>query len=458
MLISETLTASAIYDATRRGAMPVKAGSRIAALDQIIQEQIQVNGPGVAVAVIHQGEVIHSVGYGMANLEWSQRIHPDTVFGIGSMTKPFTATAILLLERDGLLDINEPLTTYLPGYDTHGVTITLAHLLTHTSGIPNFVTRPGFWERIAPLDHDPTQLRALFETLPLDFTPGERYSYSNSGYCLLGMVIERVSGMLYREFTHDRIFAPLGMTATDYLDDERVIPHLAARYVVQGSAATHPHSVNHTMTYSAGALHSTVEDLALWDAALREARLLDRATLERMERPLTLNSGQSAGYGLGWGISTFRGRRVVHHAGGVPGYSSFLGRFVDDGLTIIILSNWGLFDAASLLARPIALKLLDIPELAVTDLYPAELSEFSGLYANYIGDQIEFSVADGLLRATGELNADLIAIAPATFRAIHDPDVTVTFEDAGTGRYSQATIIVPFYWYTVYRNPSTEVR
>ena len=153
---------------------------RLDILDRIIQERIPPGGPGVAVAVTRAGQAIHSAGYGMASLEWSQPISSDTVFGIGSTTKPFTATAILLLERDGSLSTTAPITDYLPDYDTHGATITLTHLLTHTSGIPNFVTRAGFRERVAPLEHDHTQLRALFEPLPLDFAPGERYSYSNS--------------------------------------------------------------------------------------------------------------------------------------------------------------------------------------------------------------------------------------------------------------------------------------
>ena len=160
------------------------------AIDKIVQEYIPPGGPGAAVAVTRAGQLIHSAGYGMASLEWGQLVTPDTVFGIGSTTKPFTATAILMLERDGLLSTSAPLTDYLPGYDTHGAAITLTHLLTHTSGIPNFITRPGFWESVAPLEHDHARLRALFEPLPLDFAPGERYSYSNSGYCLLGMIIE----------------------------------------------------------------------------------------------------------------------------------------------------------------------------------------------------------------------------------------------------------------------------
>jgi CubicO group peptidase (beta-lactamase class C family) len=434
------------------------ATPRLNALDRIIQEHIPPNGPGAAVAVIHRSQLVHSAGYGMASLEWNQPISPNTVFGIGSTTKPFTATAIMLLERDGQLSTAAPITDYLPNYDTHGATITLTHLLTHTSGIPNFVTRPGFWERVAPLDHDHTQLRTLFEPLPLDFAPGMRYSYSNSGYCLLGMVIERVAGMPYEDFIRERIFEPLGMTSSGYLSRNRIIPHLATGYEMAWRVEGFRPYVSETLVYSAGALHSTVEDLARWDAALRDARLLDRDTLKRMEQPLTLNDGRREGYGLGWGLSRFRGRPVVHHAGGVPGYSAFLGRFVEDDLTIIILSNWGLFDAAALLARRIANALLDLPEPLPPEGLPSTeantLMSMTGSYANGIGDVIEFRVEDEGLRASGELNADLVPLTPTTFRATHDPDITVRFEDETPQGYNRATVVVPFYWYAVYRQPS----
>ncbi|HEU0027637.1 MAG TPA: serine hydrolase domain-containing protein [Ktedonobacterales bacterium] len=433
----------------------VTAAPRLESLDHIIQERIPPDGPGAAVAVIQGGQVIHSAGYGMASLEWSQPVGPDTVFGIGSTTKPFTATAIMLLERDGLLATAAPITDYLPDYDTHGATITLTHLLTHTSGIPNFITRPGFWERVAPLDHDHLQLRALFEPLPLDFAPGERYRYSNSGYCLLGMVIERVAGMPYADFVRERIFEPLGMASSGYLSRNRVIPRLAMGYEMEWRIAGFRPHVSETLVYSAGAIHSTVEDLARWDAALRDARLLDRETLARMERPLTLNDARHEGYGLGWGLSRFRGRPVVRHAGSVPGYSAFLGRFVEDDLTIIILSNWGLFDAARLLARPIAGLLLDLPEPPMPEHTPSieasALARMAGSYANGIGDVVEFTVDGGRLSASGELTADLIPISDTAFRAAHDADITVSFEDMTASGYARAKIVVPFYWYYVYR-------
>jgi CubicO group peptidase (beta-lactamase class C family) len=162
-------------------------------LDTLIRAQIPANEPGVAVAVIKDGQVVFCQGYGLANLEWEQSITPQTVFSLGSTTKSFTATATMLLEKQGKLHLNDSIQTYLPEYPTHGYYVTLMHLLTHTSGIPNFITCPGFWENHAHVEKSVENVIALFKDLPFDFEPGIRYSYSNSGYVLLGHILEKTS-------------------------------------------------------------------------------------------------------------------------------------------------------------------------------------------------------------------------------------------------------------------------
>ncbi len=182
-------------------------------------------------AVISDGETIYKSGYGFANLEWRQPITANTVFGLGSVTKPFTAQAVLLLEQRGKLRLDDEITHYLPNAPTHGREITIAQLLTHTSGIANFVTQPGFWPNIAREERTPAEVTALFASLALDFEPGENYSYRNSAYVLLGRLIETLSGMRYGDFIESAIFAPLGMIHSRYMDDLRIIPHRAARYL-----------------------------------------------------------------------------------------------------------------------------------------------------------------------------------------------------------------------------------
>ena len=430
----------------------------LAEIDSIVNARIDPQGPGVAVAVLRGGTVIHSKGYGVAQLEWGHAITPDTVFGIGSTTKPFTAAAILLLRAEGKLNLTDPITAYIPDYQTHGQTITLAHLLTHTSGIPNFVTQPGFWEYVAPHDHDHAQLRALFEEQPPHFMPGERYSYSNSAYCLLGMMIERASGLPYAEFIRERIFAPLEMTHSHYLTSQAVIPRRAEGYAPTAGGYERARYMSTTLQYSAGALGSTIEDLARWDLALREGRLLDAATYAEATTPTTLIDGRTVGYGLGWGLSRYRGRHVIHHAGGVPGYSAFYGRFPDDDLSLIVLSNLGQFNAGGV-AQAIADLLLDLPtpQRAPVALSRSALERMTGIYETPIGEALDITLRDGALHVSGELNCDLISLSNTTCGAANDADTELRFEADGPDGFERVTVVVPFYWYTVTRQRTPPV-
>jgi CubicO group peptidase (beta-lactamase class C family) len=425
-------------------------------VDVMAREQVDAAGPGAAVAVVLGGETVHRAGYGMASLEWGRPIAPDTVFGVGSLTKPFTATAILLLEREGRLRLDDEIDVYLPGYDTHGAAITLRHLLAHTSGVPNYVTQPGFFAERAPLQTPPPALRALFEPLPLDFAPGVAYRYSNSGYALLGTVIEAVSGMGYGDFVRERIFAPLGMEHSYYLRNEAIIPHRAEGYERaagerEGGSYERAPYASATLAYAAGGLGSTLDDLITWDRALRERKLLDAATLERMWTPLRLNTGRTEGYGLGWGLSTYRGRRVVHHAGGVPGFSAFYGRFVEDDVSMLVLSNLGSFDAAGL-ARSITNRVLDLPEpryVAVT--VPREaLERIAGTYRG-LTERLEVQREGERLVASDRLTGELVPLDERTFALAGSPDVTLRFEDERDGRFHEARVVVPFYWFNATR-------
>lgn len=450
----------------------------IAEIDAIVRERIAPDGPGVAVAVTRAGRLIHSQGYGMAQVEWGQPITPDTVFGIGSLSKPFTATAILLLRAEGKLALDDPITRFLPDYDTHGQTITIHHLLTHTSGIPNFITLPGFWESNVARDHSHAEIRARFEGLPLQFAPGERYSYNNSAYCLLGMVIERLSGTAYGAFIRERIFAPLGMANSRYLEPHAIIPqraegyasHAAARISAGGGGGEgdgapdgyeRARYMSTTLQYAAGALASTAADLARWDLALGEGRLLDHETLAEMLAPTRLSAGsragQTVGYGMGWGLWGYRGRRAHGHAGGVPGYTSSYVRFDADDLAIIVLSNRALFDSAGL-AEPIAALLLDLPAPRHTPIaLPADaLARMVGAYRSAIGDALDLTLRDGALRASGELTADLLPTSETTCVCAHDPDREIHFADEGPAGFERVTVQVPFYWFEVLRDHASE--
>jgi CubicO group peptidase (beta-lactamase class C family) len=427
-------------------------------IDAIVDQRVERDGPGLAVALINAGEVLHARGYGYANLEWHQPITPETVFCIGSLTKPFTATAILLLEREGKIHLNDPITAYLPEYPMGERVVTVAHLLSHRSGIANFVTQPGFWEHTAQFDFAPQELLPLFTGLPPNFAPGERYSYSNSGYCLLGLIIESVSGVPYGTFVRQHVFAPLGMTDSRYVLHAPIIPHRASGYQRAEQGYAHAPRFSMTLPYSAGGLGSTLRDLITWDQAMRDHLLLDAGAEQRMRTPSRLNDGRTEDYGLGWAFSDFRGRRVVHHAGGVPGYSSFYGHFVEDDTTIIVLSNIAGFDASGL-AREIADSVLHLPPLprAASSVVPDAMRKMTGTYSDHISTFTVSANKDGLRLSDDfdEFDFALELVAGNIARAIGDEDVVVYFADEDEHRYRRAKVVVPFYWVSAYRVAAT---
>ncbi|HYG65844.1 MAG TPA: serine hydrolase, partial [Thermoanaerobaculia bacterium] len=369
-------------------AAPAVSPETVAGIDRFLTETYPAAEPGAAVLVMKDGEVLLRKGYGMANLELGVPITPDMVFELGSVSKPFTATAILMLAERGKLSIEDDVTRHLPGFPTHGRKVTLAHLLSHTSGVPNFTSLPD-WVGKQRLDLTVDELIGLFRGRPLDFEPGERYSYSNSGYVLLGAVIEKISGRTYEEFIEEEIFKPLGMTASRYGRAAEVIPGRVDGYEPDPKSGPHEKRwrnspyLSMNIPYAAGALLSTLDDMARWDRAVTEGTLLPRAALERMVTPFRLNSGKPARYGLGWTLSELAGHEVVEHNGATLGFMSHMLRVPDERLLVLVMSNYpaktprvetvALRVAARALGRPFE----EIPTLKMT---AAELEDYVGAY------------------------------------------------------------------------------
>jgi CubicO group peptidase (beta-lactamase class C family) len=297
----------------------------------------------------------------------------------------------------------------------------------------------------------PLELVDSFKSLPPNFAPGERYSYSNSGYVLLGAIIEAVSGVPWETFVREHIFAPLGMAQSSYARDEVVIPRRASGYVLTAHGYERTPRFSMTLTYAAGGLCSTVADLMLWEQALREQRLLDGAANQRMHVPLRLSDGRTEGYGLGWGLSEFRGLHIVHHAGGVPGFSSFFGRFVEDDLALIILSNLAGFDAAGL-ARAIAASVLElpVPRRHTRPVAPEDLQRMIGTYSDG-STTVEVAYNGKGLALQGEFTYQLFPTSATTCATSEDPDVELHFSDPGSAGFRRVKVIVPFYWVSAYR-------
>lgn len=317
--------------------------NRAEAFDAVLDAVIQPNGPGAAVAVLRDGEFLHCKGYGLANIEWSIPVTPDTVFHIASLTKQFTATAIMMLTERGLVSLDAPLQTYLRDFPARGRRVTVRHLLNHTSGIRTHSTPDNYITGANRHHQSLKDLVTRIAGLPFDFEPGERWLYNNSGYVLLGAIIESVSGLKYRDFLDREIFRPLGMAQSSYLFDEPIVPCRAAGYQITRDGIANASYISATFFHASGGLGSTVRDLARWDRAIRTNRLISADSFEQMLRPTVLNDGSEYPYGYGWGTADYRGRRIYHHAGGINGFACHMLHGRDEDLTTIVLSNFDRF-------------------------------------------------------------------------------------------------------------------
>jgi CubicO group peptidase (beta-lactamase class C family) len=319
-------------------------------VDELIAGELQKRQiPGLALAVVHEGKAVKVQGYGWANIELNAPVTPETVFPLASVSKQFIAAGVLVMAQEGKLELDERLSRYLPGTPEAWAEITLRQLLTHTAGVA----------RDDPLGMQvvPTE-RALFQAvanLKLDAAPGTRWAYSNLGYNILSLVIREVAGEPWDRFLDRRIFAPLGMAATRRLSLTAIVPNRAAGYVrVQGELRNGPVAAR---DLAAGGLVTTASDLARWAAALDSDTPLRPASRTAMWTPGRLKDGSparargSGGYGFGWMIGEFEGRRLLAHGGSRPGYTAYLAHFPDDRLTVALLINLGGVEPASLAAR-----------------------------------------------------------------------------------------------------------
>ncbi len=344
-------------------------------IDALLREHYRPDRPGVAVIVSRRGEVIFRGGHGLANLELGVKIEPHMVFRLGSISKQFTATAILLLEEAGKLSLDDSITTYLPDYPMHGRTITIEHLLRHTSGIANYTALPWF-ESNQRRDLSLDELIAVFKNEPPDFGPGEKWNYSNSGYILLGAIIEKVSGLSYEQFLQDRIFGPLGMGHSGYDHPERIVPGRVAGYQIGAADLENAPYLSMTLPHAAGALVSSVEDLATGKA-------LQPETLRRAWTSGLLNNGDGHGYGHGWMVFSYEGHRAIEHAGGIHGFFTDGIYFPDHGVYVGVLANLMAAEAApDKTALRIAGLVIGAPyqEPPTVDMDPARRAALAGVY------------------------------------------------------------------------------
>ena len=301
-------------------------------MEEVVQTYVRDKSFMGTVLVARGTDVILSKGYGSANLEWAIPNTPATKFRLGSITKQFTAASILLLEERGKLKLDDPIKKYMPEAPAAWDAITIFNLLTHSSGIANFTSLPDY-NLLKVRDTPVAKTIVTVRDKPLEFVPGERMSYSNSGYLLLGHVIEVVTGASYEKFVTENIFTPLGMKDSGYDSNTAVIPRRAVGYVPSSAGPVNAGFIHMSIPHAAGALYSTIEDLLRWEEGLFGGKLLSPASLEKMTTPF------KSDYAFGVVVRTANGRKVVQHGGGIDGFSTFLAYYPDNKLTVAVLAN-----------------------------------------------------------------------------------------------------------------------
>lgn len=384
-----------------------------------------------SIAAIKDGEILFKKAYGYANIEHKVENTTETKYRIWSITKQFTAAAVLILEERGLLRVEDSLRKYFSDWIDLSSEITIHHLLTHTSGIFNYSNLPDSHKTFYRLDHEKSDLIKMFTSKPLDFEPGTQWNYSNSGYYLLGMLIERLSGKTYSEFLSENIFLPLGMLNTGIDDGKKIIKNKSTGYYLNGNDLIHCHYVNMNLILSSGGMYSTIEDLLKWDQALNNGRLLSQKSMEKMNTQFKNN------YGYGVSINMNGNRKVVHHNGGCEGFLTELHRYVDDDFAVVVLSNYG-FTAVNKLCKVIA-------SIAFGDKYemPAKPEVFplsSNTVESYLGVYEEAGVKLELKKDKDDIlliidDEYILPVYPISENVLHhtwiDEEYTFTKDDEG---------------------------
>jgi D-alanyl-D-alanine carboxypeptidase len=399
-------------------------------IHQLVAHKYEMDAPGAAVLVAKGGEVIINRGYGVADLERHEPITGDTTFCIASVTKPITATAVLRLVEQGKLNLDQKVVDILPDYPTHAADVTVDNLLSHTAGIPD-VSRLPKWRADMKSELTVPQILDYFQALPLSFAPGDQWRYSNSGYLLLGAVIERVSGRNYGDFLTEEIFEMADMRSSHYGPSKVRSERHALGYQRGGDAYVEADPVSLSRPFAAGGVVSTANDLFAFSRALTAGQLISRETLDKAFSPCLLNSGEPTTYGHGWMVGTFHGHRVVQHAGGMPGYSAQMWLLPDDEIFAVVLSNAPDKTDQKLIGQLVSVALGEsVGAQKTIRVDAATLEKYVGRYqlSDFGNDVVTVSLTDGRLTMHVPPNpvCELHATAPNEF-FVTEEDIQLTF-------------------------------
>jgi CubicO group peptidase (beta-lactamase class C family) len=374
--------------------------------DKILSEQYKSNETGATALVARKGKIIYKKAFGMANLELNISMQLDNVFRIGSITKQFTAVAILQLMEQGKLNLQDEIVKFIPDYPTHGYKITIEHLLTHTSGIKSYTGMKDYMDRMT-LDLLPSEMIDHFKNEPMEFAPGTRWNYSNSGYFLLGYIIQKVSGKTYGEYIEENIFKPIGMTNSLYGSNTKIIKNRVSGYDMGKNGYENAQPLSMTQPYAAGSILSTVEDMFKWNQALHAYKLVKKESLDKAFTNYALTDGTKTDYGYGWTFANIQESPSIEHGGGINGSSTMAIYLPGEDVYVVVFSNCqckhsgdvAIKMAGIAIGKPYAYK-----EISVEN---SILQSYTGVYENARGELRVISIEENKLYSKRGRNAKL---------------------------------------------------
>ena len=386
-LMTVILSVISFFIAVPLAAQPLNIKKLAVDYDKMLLDQFKPGETGCAALVAKDGQVIYNRAFGMANLELNVPMQTDMVFRIGSITKQFTAIAILQLMEQGKLSLEDDITKFIPDYPTQAYKITIEHLLTHTSGIKSYTNVPDYIKNVRT-DMKPEELINNFKNLPMEFAPGTKWNYNNSGFFLLGYIIEKVTGKTYADYLQENIFTPAGMTSTCYGSDSKIIKNRAYGYQQGGEGVVNSDYCSMTQPYSAGSIMSTVGDLFKWHQALYAGKLVKKETLEKAVTEYRLADGKGTNYGYGFFLSQLQGSPTVEHGGGIFGYLTSSVYLPEEDVFVALFSNstakapefTALKMAAMAIGKPLTTAVITVDETT--------LDQYAGIYVNDSGREV----------------------------------------------------------------------
>jgi len=364
--------------------------------DKMLSEQFKSDEPGITALVYRNDQLIYKKAIGMANLELNTPMQIDHVFWIASIGKQFTAVAILQLMEQGKLNLQDEITKFIPDYPTQGNIITIEHLLTHTSGIHNFSGMKDP-ERKFAYDCTPTEVIDFFKNLPMRFVPGTKWEYSNSGYFLLGYIIEIITGKAYSEYLEENFFKPLEMTNSLFASNKKIIKNRVGAYSFGESGFENSRPINTTHVYSAGAIQSTVEDFYKWHQAIHSYKLVKKETLDKAFTRYKLADGKETDYGYGWRLNYVYESPSIWHGGGIEGFGTAVIYLPKENVFVAVFANCDCIhpkEIASKLAALAAGKPFEYKEIPMDNVI---LKEYTGLYENQKAQHRIISISENQL-------------------------------------------------------------